>query len=106
MVVTCVENGSETYHRRPISSHAFAMSIPQSQEVAGYLTTKWYGLLALFCSYLVLVRLLRFRRTHHIQQKYASFVQNPYSMPYQVAHKVAKLHMLDEQLFLHAFATQ
>jgi hypothetical protein len=77
-----------------------------AQVVANYLLLSPYGIFTLLCSYLLLVRLLRFRKFHHFQSKYASLLKDPYSMSYQNAHEIAKLHMLDEQLFLHAFATQ
>jgi hypothetical protein len=71
--------------------------------MASLLVANSYGKPAPLGAYLLLVRLLRYRTLHLIQEIYAVFAQDPYSMPHQAAHD--KLHMLDEQLFLHVFAT-
>jgi hypothetical protein len=84
----------------PIS--VFSITLPQ---VLSILRTP-YEFVITFRSYLVLVRFLRHRRSNCMQKKYAKFTKDPYSMPYQAAHEISRLHMLDEQLFLHAFATQ
>lgn len=44
--------------------------------------------------YLFLVRFLRFRAVQRLQDAYAPFVKDPYSLDYQTAHEITKLAML------------
>jgi hypothetical protein len=66
----------------------------------------WQILLSSALIYLSLVQLLRFRALHKVQRKYASYISAPYSMPYNTAHEILKLGLLNDFPFVHAFATQ
>lgn len=66
----------------------------------------WSTTITLLLCYLLLVRLLRFRRIHALEKKYASLMQDPYAMPYKTAHAILKLHMLNEMPYIHSLATQ
>lgn len=73
------------------------------QDLSPY---KWPILLSsITIAYLTLVRLLRFRNVQKLQATYASYLQNPYTMSYQIAHKIMKTSMLEEYPWMFVFGT-
>ncbi|KIW06506.1 uncharacterized protein PV09_02939 [Verruconis gallopava] len=76
-------------------------------DVVGYFQSAprlWIA--SLLVAYLIAVRVLRYQRINRLERKYAKYVEKPYSMDYRTAHEIAKLHMLDEQVFLSLLSTQ
>jgi hypothetical protein len=56
-------------------------------------------------SYLLLVRLLRYRAINNLLNTYPAFVKDPYSLDYKTAHKITQLYMLHDTPWMFGFGT-
>lgn len=66
----------------------------------------WAVFGTLLVLYLTLVQLLRFRYLRRLNQKYASYLSNPYTLNYKTAHPLMRGIMLYEAPWLYGFSTE